>query len=484
MVGHQRPPSAPPTESPALPPLVSVVLLALIAAAILFVLPRPASVPVAGWRMLAIFVCTIVAMILRPVPGGAAVLIGVVVAIVTGILTPAQALSGYGNPTGWLILCAFFISRAVINSGLARRLALLFVRAIGHTSLGLGYAMVGCDIVMASVIPGNSARIGGILMPVARILSSLYQSMPGSTANRLGTYLMLVIYQGDMVACAMFLTGQVGNPIAASLAMSTFGVSMTWSQWLAASIVPGLVGFLIVPWFVYRMSPPDIRHTPEAAKMARDELAALGPASFAERKVLAALVLVCGLWATSAVHGLDTITVALAGVVLLLVTRALDWSDITDNPTAWDVFLWFGGIIRMGEAIHAFGVTTAFATSVSAAFAGWSWPAMMALVAVLYFYMHYLFASVTTHIVGLYVPLCTVLVLAGAPVGLVAFSMAFYANLSACLTHYGTTPGPILFSSGYVPLERWWGVGFLISFVHLIVWAVVGLAWWRVLGLW
>jgi DASS family divalent anion:Na+ symporter len=412
------------------------------------------------------------------------VLIGVVITAAAGILTPAQALAGYGDPTAWLILCAFFIARAVMNSGLARRIALLFVRAIGHTSLGLGYALVGCDIVMASVIPGNSARIGGILAPIAKILSTLYKSEPGASAGRLGTYLMLVIYQGDMVACAMYLTGQVGNPIAAGLALKTFNVSMSWSQWLTAAIVPGLVTFLVVPWFVYKTSPPEIRHTPEAALLARNELAALGPVSFAEKQVLAVMILVCGLWATSSLHGIATITVALLGVVILLVTKALNWSDITNNPTAWDVFLWFGGIIRMGEAISTFGVTTAFAESVSLLFTGWSWPALMAAVVAVYFYMHYLFASVTTHIVGLYVALSSLLVAAGVPVALAAFSMAFYANLSACLTHYGTTPGPILYSTGYVTLPQWWRVGFLISFVHLIVFTAVGLAWWRYLGLW
>lgn len=120
-------------------------------------------------------------------------------------------------------------------------------------------------------------------MPIARTLAGIYQSTPGPTAGLLGSYLMLVLYQGDMLACAMYLTGQVSNPMAAGLALKAFGVSMTWSRWLQVSIVPGLVSFIVVPWFVYRMSPPGIRHTPEAAAMTRRELAALGPPSVAER---------------------------------------------------------------------------------------------------------------------------------------------------------------------------------------------------------
>ena len=479
-----KPASPPAVDAPALPPLTSVALILLVGLAILFLVPRPVTITIQGWRMLAIFVCTILALILRPIPGGASVLVGIVVVMLSNVLTPVQALAGYGNTAVWLVISAFLFSRAFINSGLAQRLALVFIRRIGHTSLGLGYSLVGCDIVMATVIPGNSARIGGILMPIARSLSDIYGSKPGPTSGLLGSYLMLTLYQGDMLACAMYLTGQVSNPIAAALALKAFGVSMTWSSWLVATIVPGLVGFALVPWFVYKTNAPSIRRTPEAAAMARAELLALGPVTGAEMKVIAVFVIVCGLWATSAVHNMQAVAVALLGVVLLIMTKVLAWSDIVREHAAWDVFLWFGGIVRMGEALNEFGLTTAFASSASAAFGGWTWPALMLAIALLYFYVHYFFASVTTHIVSMFLPFASVLVAAGAPPALTVFSLAILANLAACLTHFGTTPGPILYSAGYVATGRWWKVGFLISFLHLLVWGIVGLMWWKVLRLW
>jgi DASS family divalent anion:Na+ symporter len=287
-----------------------------------------------------------------------------------------------------------------------------------------------------------------------------------------------------MLACAMFLTGQASNPLLAGMAMQTFGFPITWSSWLAASIVPAIPAFAIIPWFVYRTNPPEIRRTPEAAVMAQRELVALGPLSFAELKVIGVFLLVCGLWATSSLHGIDTVAVALLGVVILIVTGALSWSDIVHEHTAWDVFLWFGGIIRMGIALNDFGLTAAFADGASAALGGWTWPVLLAAIALVYFYVHYFFASVTIHIVSMFVPFASLLVAAGAPVGLSIFGLAVLSNLSACLTHFGTTPGPILYSTGYVTTGRWWKVGFLISFVHLALWGTVGLAWWKVLGLW
>jgi DASS family divalent anion:Na+ symporter len=480
----ENPTTASSIDRPAINPALSLAIIALIAAVILLLIPRPETVTPQGWRMFAIFVCTVVALMLRPMAGGAVVLIGVVTTILTGVQTPAQALSGYGSATVWLVLSAFFISRAIINCGLARRLALVFIRAIGQTSLGLGYALAGCDVIMASVIPGNSARIGGILLPIARTLSTIYESHPGKTASLLGTYLVVTIYQGDMIACAMYLTGQASNPIAADLAAKTFGVTITWSSWLWASFVPGLVSFALVPWFISKVSPPEIRRTPQAAAMARKELALMGPISFNEMKVIAVFFLVCGLWATSSLHGLNVTTIALLGVSVLLASNALQFSDIVREHTAWDVFVWYGGIIRMGEALNESGVTKAFATGISTVFSDWQWPAMMAVIVILYFYVHYLFASVTTHLLSMYEPFTAILIAAGAPAPLVAFSLAFYANLSASLTHYGTTPGPILFAAGYVSHGTWWKVGLFVSFVNLAVWSSVGLVWWKIIGLW
>src|SRR4029079_1566271 len=123
--------------------------------------------------------------------------------------------------------------------------------------------------------------------------------------------------------------------IAADLAMKSAHVALTWSRWIWASIVPGLMAFAIVPWLVYKLAPPGIRHTPQAEELARKELAAMGPLSFAEKKVIGVFLLVCGLWATSSFHNIATTTVALLGVAVLLAMRSLQFSDLTNDHNAW-----------------------------------------------------------------------------------------------------------------------------------------------------
>ena len=114
---------------------------------------------------------------------GAVALVGIVLTAATGTLTTAQALSGFGNTTIWLIVLAFFISRSFIKTGLGARIAYLFMRVLGKKTLGLSYGLVATDLVMAPAIPSNTARAGGIVFPILCSVASAYGSNPDDGTN-------------------------------------------------------------------------------------------------------------------------------------------------------------------------------------------------------------------------------------------------------------------------------------------------------------
>ncbi|HSB14303.1 MAG TPA: DASS family sodium-coupled anion symporter [Bryobacteraceae bacterium] len=460
--------------------IVPVALYALVVWAI----PRPEALKPESWRLVGIFLATIAGLILQPIPGGALVLLAVTLASILGGLTIQDALAGYGDPTVWLVMAAFFISRALIKTGMARRLALFFVRLFGKTSLGVCYALSLSDMTLASIIPSNAARSGGVILPILRSIAEVYGSRPGATAALLGSFLMTAVYQSICVTAAMFFTGQASNPLAAQIATNTFHFPVTWTSWLVAGIVPGLVSLALVPLVVFRLNPPEIKRTPEAAAFAARELDAMGPMSGGEKLVAAVFVTVCGLWVTSGLHKIDITVTALLGSSALLFSGVLSWEDVKSEKAAWDIFIWYGGLLRLGKALGDAGATTEFAKAVGSVLAGANPVLLFAAALLIYFYAHYGFASITAHILAMYPAFLAVLVAKGAPIGLVVFAFACFTNLSAGLTNYGTTPSPMFFAHEYVSLKKWWLVGFVTSLVNLAVWSTVGFAWWKLIGIW
>jgi DASS family divalent anion:Na+ symporter len=476
-----------PTKAPVTPPrshdwwrwaaLIAVYVL------VAHVIPRPASVTPGGWRTTAIFLATITGFMLQPLPSAGLVLIGLSLVVFVGGVPMTKALGGYSSPAVWLVAIAILISRAARDVGLARRVALLFVRRFGKSSLGVAYSLAFSEITLASGIPSITARSGGIILPIARGVAELYDSRPGETASRLGTFLMTSLYQSSAVACAMFITGQASNVLAAKLALAA-GVTVTGWSWFMAGLVPGLVSAIVVPWAVFHMLRPGITRTPSAPEFAHQELTALGPIRGREAIVLAVFATVALLWLTSGWHGLDITAIAFAGLGVLLITGSFDWKTALSERGAWDMFVWYGGLFALGEILNETGSTKAFAQWVGLRFGGFPWLAALLLTLVVFFYVHYAFASITAHLLAMFPPFLAMLVGLGTPPGLAVYSLACLANLTAGLTHYGTTSGPIVFAENYVSFRDWWRVGLIVSWINLAIWLTIGFAWWKLLRLW
>ncbi|MDH4064970.1 MAG: anion permease [Acidobacteriota bacterium] len=460
-----------------------LVALLLLYVVIAYLVPRPETVSPQGWRLAAIFACVIAGMILEPLPSSALVLLGLTAMVANGTPMP-EALGGFAEPSVWLVIVAMLIARSMLDTGLARRIALLFIRAVGGSSLGISYALLMTDVTLASGVPSITARSAGMLLPVARRIAELFNSHPGPTAGRLGGFLVATLYQGSAVACAMFFTGQASNILGANLAGQLVNVQVTWTSWLVAAIVPGLASCAMVPWVVHRLLTPEIVRTPEAPVFAAGELRKMGPPSREEWITLGVFAGVGLLWITSSWHHLDVTFVALLGLGVLLTTGTMPWAAATSERAAWDVFVWYGGLLRMGQLLNATGTTTVFAENVGALFVGVPWLLVLLAILIVYFYTHYAFASITAHVLAMFPPFVVLLVSIGVPPQLAVYSLLCLANLPAGLTHYGTTTGPILFGVGYVSFADWWRVGFVVSLANMAIWLTVGFAWWKVVGLW
>ena len=463
--------------------LAGVILLG----AVIWFLPHPDAITPIAWHLFAVFAATIAGFILQPLPIGAVAFIGVSVAALLGVVSVKVAISGYGNSTIWLIVCAFLLARAFIKSGLGSRIAYLIIKAIGKSSLTLGYAITLSDFVISPATPSSTARAGGIIYPIIRSLSTALHSEPDDgTARKFGAYIMQIEYQANAITCAMFMTAMAGNPMAVELAAKAIGVEITWSAWAMAAIVPGLISLLLMPYLLYKLYPPEIHEMPHAKQMAVEALEKMGPMSWMEKIVLAVFVGSLALWATSSLTHMNATGVGMLAVTVLLLTNVLTWQDVLQEKGAWNTMFWMGSLIALAGALSSSGFIKVVADMAGAAIqsAGMSWLMAFIILVLIYVYSHYAFASVSAHIGAMYAAFLAVAVAVGTPPLLAAISFAALSNIMIPLTHYGGGAAPILYGAGYVPQGTWWKLGFIIVTVNLVIWLGIGSLWWHVIGLW
>src|SRR5215472_14019469 len=208
---------------------------------------------------------------------------------------------------------------------------------------------------MAPMTASNTARAGGILFPITLNVARVFGSEPGPTASRIGSFLMLALYHGDLVVSAMFLTACAPNPLVADIVRQQSGARLTWTVWALAASVPGLVALVVIPYLVYRLAPPVHVDTAAARALASDRLAAMGPLSGRERTMLGVFSIVLALWIAGDWLAISPTTAALLGVAMLLLTGVLSWRDIVEEKSGWDVFIWFGAFLMLAAQLEKAG---------------------------------------------------------------------------------------------------------------------------------
>lgn len=450
----------------------------------LWYLPKPEALSREGWQIFAIFVATIVAIILKPLPMGAIAIISLAISTLTGTLKISEALAGYNQVPVWLVVIAFFISKGFIKTHLGLRIGYYFVMLFGKTSLGLAYSLTFSELLLSPAIPSVTARAGGIIYPIASGLSEAFNSKANHpSARNLGRYLILVCFQGSVITSAMFLTAMAANPLVVVLA-GNLGVQISWGTWALGALVPGLLSIIVMPLVVYKLSMPTIKDIPDAFHLAKEKLKEMGKVKVQEWVMLIVFVLLIVLWIGGERRGIDSVTTAMLGVSILLIGRVVSWSDLLGETMAWDTLLWFGGLLALAGQLNSKGVIAYFSGHMAGLVGDMPWIYGLMILSILYFFSHYFFASSTAHVGAMFATFLSVAIVLGAPPMLSTLLFAYYSSLYGSLTHYGMGSAPVLFGAGYVSLKEWWKVGFVIAVFNIVIWTVVGGMWWRVLGWW
>jgi L-tartrate/succinate antiporter len=463
---------------------------------VLALCPAPDGLAQHAWYFFAIFAGVIVALMCEPLPGGAVGIIGVtlVAALAPWVLYGPQelakpgfksanaalswALSGFANSTVWLIFAAFMIALGYEKTGLGRRIALVLVKLMGRRTLLLGYAVLLADTVLAPFTPSNTARSGGTIYPVIRNLPPLYESKPNDpSSRRIGSYLMWVAIAGTCVTSSMFLTAMAPNLLAIELVKKTAKIDVSWTQWFLGFLPVGLVLLILVPLLTYWLYPPEVKEGKEVPQWAAKELERMGGMSGREITLALLVVIALVMWIFGGAV-INATTAALVVISLMLLTSVYSWEDMITNKAAWNTLVWFATLVALAEGLSKVGFVKWFANAIAAHMGGFSPTLALVVLVLVFFFTHYMFASITAHTTAM-LPVVVAVgsTIPGMNMVQLALSLGLTLGLMGILTPYATGPSPVYYGSGYLPSADYWRLGAIFGVLFIAVFLVLGLPW-------
>jgi anion transporter len=325
-----------------LPPPARAALVVLPAIAVA-ALPTPEGLSAAGQRVLAVVALAIALWGSEALPAGVTALLVVGALAATGAVPSArEALAGFADPTPYFLLGVLAIGLAVSRSGLAERVAHLFLGRAGGRPRALYGQLLAAFPLLTLLLPSATTRTG-ILVHVydhALELASVPRGAPLAKA------VMLALNSVNRLASTILLTGGI-TPLVASGLIG--GIS--WTRWLVLMSVPYLVLLAAASAIIYlqyrrgftgSLEPPAPRARVPLSGPERRTLLVLGGASL--------------LWLTDGVHHLHAAVPAVLAWAVLLMPRVgvLAWAEL-ERQIGWASFFVIGSSLSLAQALTKSG---------------------------------------------------------------------------------------------------------------------------------
>jgi solute carrier family 13 (sodium-dependent dicarboxylate transporter), member 2/3/5 len=331
----------------------------------IMVLPAPPGLSRAGLGTIAVLTFAVVVWVTEAVSYEvSAFVILALLTLVLGFLPdPAQAgaspgtarglavaMEGLANPATALVAAATFISAGMMLTGLDRRIALLILSHVGSSTKGLLAGVILVCAALSLVVPSTTARVACIVPIVAGIIKVFGVGEKGAFAGML----MIAAAQADTIWNVGLKTGAAQNFVTAGFIEKMLGgVQVSWPQWLAAGLPFSLIMSVALFLVLLVALPPEVAAVPGGHEAVTAQLAAMGPVSAREWRLLGIAGLLLVFWATEGtLHRLDTATITVLGVTVMLLPGAgvMSWQEAQPR-VPWGTIALFAVGISLGTAL-------------------------------------------------------------------------------------------------------------------------------------
>ncbi|MHC2993089.1 anion transporter [Pontibacter sp. HJ8] len=317
------------------------------------------------------------------IPLSMTALLGVLIAVMTGIADVNTAFQNLGHPIILLFIGSFLLARAMTRHGLDKRLALFILsRTIFQKSLFsmfFGFSMVS---YVLSMWVSNSVTVA-MLLPLTLGVLQLIQE-PESGKSPSAFFLLGIAYSASIGGISTII-GSPPNLIGVNY-LAKEGITIDFLQWMILALPISLTMYafmlLYMRYFLkkYSFSPQGIR------VYVKEQTAVQPPISKGEKVTLSVFVLAVVLWLSPGVFNLLGMTQAytfmnsyfaestvalLAALLLFLIPPGqenggegtLTGSDLLRID--WDTILLFGGGMALGQLVVTSGLADVIGANIT-----------------------------------------------------------------------------------------------------------------------
>ena len=455
----------------------------LLAGPLLFMLlllsPLPEGMTPQGLRVAAVAVLMAVWWVTEAIPIPATALLPIALFPVLGVLSGSEVTHAYGNHLIYLFLGGFLIAVTMQKWNLHHRIALYTIRLVGVTPqrIVLGFMLATAFLSMWISNTAATMMMVTIAMAVTGEMEHDQRHRPGEFW--FGTVLMLGIGYAASIGGVATLIGTPPNAIFAGVMEKTYGVSISFLDWMMFALPLSLVMLFIVWYYLSRVlfTRADM-HLPGSKAMIREHIARLGPMSRQELAVAAVFSVVALLWILrgffqpQALSMVKDSTIAIAGALLLFLIPVdlkkreflLDWKTAVTIP--WDIIVLFGGGFALAQGFSESGLTSWLAGQLTV-LQGFNSILIIAAVVLLVVFLTEVTSNTAT--ASLLLPVMGALATAidMNPLGLMV--AAVVAASFAFMLPVATPPNAIVFSSRYISITQMAAAGFRLNLIGVLV---------------
>lgn len=307
--------------------------------------PLPAGLAPAGQRVLAVAVLAIGLWCSEAIPAGATALVVVLALPLTGgVAGLKEALVGFSEPVAYFLVGVLTIGLAVSQSGLAKRVALFFLRRCRGSGRALYVQLLISFPLLTLLLPSATTRTG--------ILVHVYEEafiMGGVPAGApLAKAVMLSLNSINRLASTVLLTGGITPVLAASL---IGGIS--WTRWLVLMIVPYGALLAVGACLIYLLHRKGF-----TASLNCLQATPRSPLTAREVRTLAVTAAASLVWLTDFIHHWDPALPAIMAWLFFLLPRigVLTWRDF-EKGFGWTNFFVLASSLSLARALVASGAS-------------------------------------------------------------------------------------------------------------------------------